>query len=86
MMLFFCIGVLSFFIFKTYEEIRGKKYSYRDEDRMMYMTGCIITAMLFLLLLFVCIAAKLWTGVVACLFVIGFCILLAYLFYDRVHR
>lgn len=87
MTLFFgIIGALAFLIFGAYESISGNRYEYHDENKMMYMTAAIITAVIATFFLFVCIAAGTWLGVICCLVVIAFCILLANMFYDGAHH
>ena len=80
------IGALGWLIFSAYEEISGKKYSFHDEGRMMYMTAFIITALIAVIALCFFATIGSWSGVVFCLFVIGLCALCAYMLYDRVQK
>lgn len=87
MTLFFgIIGALGWLIFSAYEEMSGKRYSFHDENRMMYMTAFIITGALAMLALCVFVAIGSWGGVAFCLFIICFCVLCAYMLYDRVQK
>ena len=87
MTLFFgIIGALGWLIFSAYEEVTGKRYSFHDENRMMYMTAFIITAAVATLALCVFVAIGSWVAVAFCLFIIFLCVLCAYMLYDHVQR
>ena len=87
MTLFFgIIGALGWLIFSAYEEMSGKKYSFHDENRMMYMTAFIITAVFAVLAACFFASTGSWGGVAFCIFVVGLCILCAYMLYDRVQK
>ena len=87
MTLFFgIIGALGWLIFSAYEEMSGKKYSFHDEGRMMYMTAFIITAVLAVLATCLFVAIGSWGGAAFCLFVVGLCVLCAYMFYEQVQK
>ena len=87
MTLFFgIIGALGWLIFSAYEEMSGKKYSFHDENRMMYMTAFIIAAVIAVIALFFFAAIGSWGAVLFCLVVIGLCALCAYMLYDQVQK
>ena len=85
-MVFGIIGVLGWLIFSAYEEMSGKRYSFHDENRMMYMIAFIITAAIATLALCIFVAIGSWGAVAFCLFIICFCMLCAYMLYDHVQR
>lgn len=85
-LIFGIIGALAWLSIREYEEKTKRKLGFHDEERMMYMAACIITAVVALLSSIVCIVAGTWGGVTFCLFVTFYSGMLACMFYIRAHK